>query len=64
MSQMFACLRKAEPMFRRIAYTIVGLAAKLKQVGVDFELVNADAPNVRYPLIHEHLIANLKEPKS
>ena len=51
-------------MFRRIAYTIVGLAAKLKQVGVDFELVNADAPNVRYPLIHEHLIANLKEPKS
>ena len=51
-------------MFRRIVFTIVGLAAKLKQVGVDFELVYAGAPNVRYPLIHEYLIAKLKEPKS
>ena len=61
---MLARLREVAPLIRRIVFTIVGLAAKLKQVGVDFELVYPGAPNARYPLVHEYLIAKLKEPKS
>ena len=41
----------------------VGLAARLKQVGVEYELVYPGADNVRYPLIHQYVIAKLREPK-
>ena len=41
----------------------VGLARKLKQVGVDYELVYPGAPNVRHPSIHEYLIEKLNAPR-
>jgi acetyl esterase/lipase len=41
----------------------LGLAAKLQQLGIDHELVYPGAPNVRHPLIHEYLIAKLRDEK-
>lgn len=39
----------------------VGLAAKLKQVGIECELVYPGAPDVRHPLLSQYLIARLQD---